>query len=77
MTRAHFTVTLTNGEKYDANHISIERPRGPIKMSIVSFLCSGIRKMVLAGEIQNIEFHKNGAQWCSECDNQIYLPEDV
>jgi hypothetical protein len=73
MKRTSILITDTNGTKYDANHISIERDHTSNggAVSVISFLCSGERITLSKDRIRSIEFAE--ATWCSECDWPIQI----
>lgn len=84
MQRAAITVVLKNGERYDANHISISRDAryrphdsgAGLQLdgagSVVSFVCSGSLTTKPAEDVDRIEYWPTGAQHCGECDGSIW-----
>ena len=75
MLRAHMTVILTSGERYDANHVAIVRRTGSFD-SDITFVCSGQQISKPAESVARIEVQAGGARWCNACDQRIDAPSD-
>lgn len=80
MQRASMTVVRTNGERYDANHLSIvrgqrvdERNRYTGAASDLVFTCSGGLIVIPANEVERIEYRDQSAGYCSECDGPLTM----
>lgn len=78
MHRVHFTVTLQNGSRYDANHIASTftvDPASGQRIPTVAFITSGIQQVFPAAEVAGVEFQPPRSDeytdYCSECDNPI------
>lgn len=82
MQRASFTVVLKNGERYDANHLSIvreprykESDKGSTLYGegcAVTFVCSGRMTTKPAEDVASIEYRVTGAHWCGDCDGPLF-----
>lgn len=75
MVRADFTVVGKSGVRWAANHLSVSMKydhaaRGMV--SVLSFISSGQLQMMLAAEVEKVEFHPHLATYCSECESSLH-----
>ncbi len=81
MIRPSITVVMKDDTRYDANHLAIvNEPRfrqdADTRVWLgegcaLTFVCSGRLMSKPAEQVERIEYHEPGADWCDTCDGPI------
>lgn len=68
--RAAFVVKMRSGIGYCADHLACTITDGETRPAL-SFICSGRSMTVPVEDVADVEFQRDGATWCSHCDQPL------